>query len=103
MVVQVFELGLPVINQSRRYTKISQKVRIVCSVLFGEIDRRRRRRQRERQKSNRFWQITTLHVQHALLYISFPSLHDYDVAVKVPNFTVSRGSDRKTTSFFFFS
>ena len=25
MVVQVFELGLPVINQSRRYTKISLK------------------------------------------------------------------------------
>ena len=34
MFIQMFELGLPVINQSRRYTKISQKVRIVCSVLY---------------------------------------------------------------------
>ena len=28
---------------------------------------------------------TTLHVDHAFLYISLPSLHDYDV--KMPNFT----------------
>ena len=28
---------------------------------------------------------TTLHVHHALLYISWPSLHDY--GVKIPNFT----------------
>ena len=34
MFIQMFELGLPVINQSRRYTKISQKVRIVCSVFY---------------------------------------------------------------------
>ena len=34
MFIQMFELGLPVINQSRRYTKISHKVRIVCSVLY---------------------------------------------------------------------
>ena len=27
----------------------------------------------------------TLHVHHAFLYISLPSLHDYDV--KMPNFT----------------
>ena len=29
---------------------------------------------------------TTLHVHHAFLYISLPSLHDYDV--KMPNFTI---------------
>ena len=34
------------------------------------------------------WQTTTLHVHHAFLYISLPSLHDYDV--KVPNFETSR-------------
>ena len=34
MFIQMFELGLLVINQSRRYTKISKKVRIVCSVLY---------------------------------------------------------------------
>ena len=29
---------------------------------------------------------TNLHVQHSFLYISFPSLHNYDV--KLPNFTI---------------
>ena len=33
---------------------------------------------------------TILHVHHAFLYISLPSLHDYDV--KMPNFTLYRGS-----------
>ena len=31
-----------------------------------------------------------LHVHHAFLYISLPSLHDYEV--KMPNFTMYRGS-----------
>ena len=46
---------------------------------------------------------TTLHVHHAFLYISLPSLHDYNV--KMPNFTSCRGREHKTTthSFFFFS
>ena len=44
---------------------------------------------------------TTLHVHHAFLYISLPSLHDYDV--KMPNFTSCRGREHKTTTFFFFS
>ena len=36
-----------------------------------ELKHRQRRRKREQQKSNRFfWQITTLHVHHAFLYIS---------------------------------
>ena len=34
---------------------------------------------------------TILHVHHAFLYISFPSLHDYDV--KMPNFTFNRRSN----------
>ena len=33
---------------------------------------------------------TILHVHHAFLYISLPSLHDYDV--KMPNFTMYRRS-----------
>ena len=43
---------------------------------------------------------TTLHVYHTYLYISFPSLHDYDV--KIPNF--ERYGERKqaTTKFNFF-
>ena len=35
------------------------------------------------------WQTTTLHVHHVFLYISLPSLHDYDV--KVPNFSFCGG------------
>ena len=34
---------------------------------------------------------TILHVHHAFLYISLPSLHDYDV--KILNFTFYRGSN----------
>ena len=40
---------------------------------------------------------TILHVHHAFLYISLPSLHDYDV--KMPNFTMYRGSKHATTIF----
>ena len=42
---------------------------------------------------------TTLHVHHAFLYISLPSLHEYDV--KMPNFTFCRGREHNTTTFFF--
>ena len=40
---------------------------------------------------------TTLHVHHAFLYISLPSLHDFNV--KVPNFWFCRGREQKTTIF----
>ena len=40
---------------------------------------------------------TILHVHHAFLYISLPSLHDYDV--KMLNFTLYRGSTQATTKF----
>ena len=40
---------------------------------------------------------TVLHVHHAFLYISFPSLHEYDV--KMPTFTMYRGSTRAATKF----
>ena len=44
---------------------------------------------------------TLLHVHHAFLYISLPSLHDYDV--KMPNFTMYTGSTQATTKFSFSS
>ena len=44
---------------------------------------------------------TTLHAHHAFLYISLPSLHDYDV--NMPNFTFCGGREDKATTFFFFS
>ena len=40
---------------------------------------------------------TILRVHHAFLYISLPSLHDYDV--KMPNSTMYRGSAQATTKF----
>ena len=40
---------------------------------------------------------TILHVHHAFLYISLPSLHDYDV--KMPNYTMYSGRTQATTKF----
>ena len=45
--------------------------------------------------------LTTLHVHHAILYISLPSLHYYNV--KVFNFTFFRWQEHKPTIFFSFS
>ena len=42
---------------------------------------------------------TTLQVHHAFLYISLPSLHDYDV--KMPNFTFYGGRKQATMNFSF--
>ena len=45
-----------------------------------DLTKPRRRRQRERQKTiGLMSKTTTLHVHHAFLYISLPSLHNYDV------------------------
>ena len=44
---------------------------------------------------------TTLHVHHAFLYISLPSLHDYDV--KMPNCKFYGGRKQATTNLFFLS
>ena len=48
------------------------------------------------------WQgkTTTLHVHHAFLYISLPSLHDYQV--KMPNFTFCEGRKQAMKNFFLF-
>ena len=68
---------------------------------FGSLKQRRRRRQRERQKSDRFRQAktTTLHERHAFLYLSLPSLHDYDA--KLNNFKFCGQREHKTTTLFF--
>ena len=73
-----------------------------CALVKNRLKQRRRRRQRERQKSNRFRisKTTTLHVHQAFVYISLPSLHDYDV--KMPNFTFCGEREHKTTTLFFF-
>ena len=45
-------------------------------LISNELKQSGRRRQQERQHNNFSW---FLHVHHAFLYISLPSLHDYDV------------------------
>ena len=47
------------------------------------------------------WENNNFARASRFLYISLPSLHDYNV--KVPNFTFCRGRENKTTTFFFFS
>ena len=42
---------------------------------------------------------TTLHLHHAFLYISLPSLHDYDV--KMPNCKFYGGRKQATKNLFF--
>ena len=47
---------------------------------FRDLTKPRPRRQRERQKTKGLMsKTTTLHVHHAFLYLSLPSLHNYDV------------------------
>ena len=48
-----------------------------------------------------FSKTITLHVHHAFLYISLPSLHDYDV--KLTNFTFCGGREQNATTLFLFS
>ena len=48
-----------------------------------------------------FSKTATLHVHHAFLCISLPSLHDYNV--KMPNFKFCGGREHKAMTFFFFS
>ena len=66
----------------------------------GEFEQLRRRRQQERQKNLGFIfsKTTTLQVHHALLYISLPWLHGYNV--KVSNF-VEDGNTREQLSLTF--
>ena len=60
-------------------------------LISNELKQSGRRRQQERQHNNFSW---FLHVHHAFLYISLPSLHDYDVFWRTWTY--------KTTIFFFY-
>ena len=59
---------------------------------ISEFTQPRRRWQRVQQKSNRFRQA-----KHAFLYISLPSLHDYNV--KLPHFWFCRGREQTDNNF----
>ena len=65
-----------------------------------ELKQRRRGRQRDRQKSNRFRRTKQQLCTCNTLYITLPSLYDYDV--KMPNFTFCGKREDKTTTLFFF-
>ena len=58
-------------------------------------------RRREKVQNAIAWQgkKTTLHVHHAFLYISLPSLHGYHV--KMPNFTFCEGRKQAMTKLYF--
>ena len=68
---------------------------------FRELKHRRRRRQRGQQKRNRLrlakQQLCTCSTR--FLFISLPSLHDYDV--RLPHFTFYGGREHVTTISFF--
>ena len=51
-------------------------------------------------KRLRLEKTTTLHMHHAFMYISLPSLHDYNA--QGPNFTFCQGREHKRTTFSFF-
>ena len=52
-----------------------------------------------RREAEKQWvqisETTTLHVHHAFVYISLPSLLDYDV--KLPSFTCDEGREHEKT------
>ena len=52
---------------------------------------------RSSKEQSVFVSKTSLHGHHAFLYLSLPSLHDYDV--KMPNFTFHRQREHTTTNF----
>ena len=64
-----------------------------------DLTKPRRRRQRERQETIGFMsKTTTLHVHHGFLYISLPSLRNYDV--KWPNFKFTWERERQGDKFY---
>ena len=64
-----------------------------------DLTKPRRRRQWERQKTmDLMRKTTTLHVHHAFLYISLPSLHNYHV--KWPNFKFIWERERQGDKFY---
>ena len=65
---------------------------------YGNENVKKKNKQKNKQTNKRFNnQNNNLHAYHAILYIFLPSPHDYDV--KMPNFTVYRGSTQATTKF----
>ena len=65
-----------------------------------DLTKPRRRRQRERKKTiGLMSKTTTLHVHHAFMYISLPSLHNYDM--KLPNFKFTWERKRQGDKFYY--
>ena len=82
-----WELMAPCKRTQHRWTNNDGSCCVRLPVAYGTIREfnmslRRRRRQRELPKSK----TTTLHVHHAFLYISLPSLHDNDVNCLISRF-----------------
>ena len=65
--------------------------RVLSQVALLAIIRTLRSYDGDGNENVKITKTTILLVHHAFLYISFPSLHDYDV--KMPNFTFNRRSN----------
>ena len=84
----------------RVFFQISQISTLLFPMFIRELKQRRRRRQREQQKINRirYQNNNFARAFHAFLYISLPTLHDYDV--KMPNFLFCGELKHKAMTFF---
>ena len=65
------------------------------------VDNRELKERRRQKAVGLDWQNNNLARASRFLYISLPSLYDYDV--KIPSFTFCGGREHKTTTLFFFS
>ena len=76
---------------SEKPASFNARSRVLSQVALLAIIRTLRSYDGDGDENVKITKTTILHVHHAFLYVSFPSLHDYDV--KMPNFTFSRRSN----------
>ena len=76
---------------SEKPASFNARPRVLSQVALLAIIRTLRSYDGDGNENVKITKTTILHVHHAFLYVSFPSLHDYDV--KMPNFTFNRRSN----------
>ena len=76
---------------SEKPASFNARSRVLSQVALLAIIRTLRSYDGDGNENVKITKTTILLVHHAFLYISFPSLHDYDV--KMPNFTFNRRSN----------
>ena len=76
---------------SEKPASFNARSRVLSQVALLAIIRTLRSYDGDGNENVKITKTTIFHVHHAFLYVSFPSLHDYDV--KMPNFTFNRRSN----------